>query len=139
MSERIENLPEAPEEPLPSDCCGGGCVPCVMDVYQEQLKQWLELKAMSPSDRVKWMKEQREKEKGSKQKKVAVSLTEYRTFTVEKVDQISDNCFVFTFMLPLDTSLGLSVGQHIVLRYTHKLITITNDNVCVCHDHMQGA
>ena len=39
--------PEAPEKPLPSDCCGSGCDPCVLDVYEdareryeEALKHW---------------------------------------------------------------------------------------------------
>lgn len=118
MSEDGENLPDAPEEPLPSDCCGGGCVPCVMDVYQEQLKQWLQLKAMSPGDRARWMQKQQEKEKGGKEEKAAMSLSEYRTFTVENVEKVSDNCFMFTFSLPSDKCLGLRVGQHVVLRYS---------------------
>ena len=116
MSEDTENLPEAPEEPLPSDCCGGGCVPCVMDIYQEQLEQWLHLKAMAPGDRAKWMQEQKEKAKRSNEKKVAVSLSEYRTFTVNKIEKVSDSCFLFTFVLPLDKCLGLRVGQHIIVR-----------------------
>ena len=113
----MEDLPDAPEEPLPSDCCGGGCVPCVMDVYQEELEQWLKLKKMSPSERAEWKREKEEK-KGTKEKKVAVSLAEYRSFTLDRIDKVSNNCFVFTFALPLDTTLGLQVGQHIVLRLT---------------------
>ena len=116
MSESEEDLPEMPEEPLPSDCCGGGCVPCVMDIYQEQLEEWTKLKAMSPGEREAWKKEKREKEKGSRDKKTAISLAEYRKFTIEKIDKVCDDCYVFTFTLPLDTTLGLQVGQHIVLR-----------------------
>lgn len=130
MSEDIENLPDAPEEPLPSDCCGGGCVPCVMDVYQEQLKQWLQLKAMSPGDRTRWMQDQQEKEKGSSEKTSAISLSEYRMFTVGKVEKISDSCFVFTFLLPLDKCLGLQVGQHIVVRCSLP-INITNLTIII--------
>ena len=29
-----------PQEPLPSDCCGSGCVPCVFDLYEEELKRY---------------------------------------------------------------------------------------------------
>jgi hypothetical protein len=29
--------PIAPEAPLPSDCCGGGCAICVNDAYQDEL------------------------------------------------------------------------------------------------------
>ncbi|XP_020079861.1 uncharacterized protein LOC109703597 [Ananas comosus] len=28
---------QAPEKPLPGDCCGSGCVRCVWDVYYEEL------------------------------------------------------------------------------------------------------
>lgn len=32
--------PEPPERPLPSDCCEGGCDPCVHDLYQEALDHY---------------------------------------------------------------------------------------------------
>jgi hypothetical protein len=32
--------PEPPERPLPSDCCEGGCDPCVHDLYQEALEHY---------------------------------------------------------------------------------------------------
>ena len=31
-----------PERPLDSDCCGQGCVPCVFDLYEEEVKIWEE-------------------------------------------------------------------------------------------------
>ena len=29
--------PLPPDEPDPGDCCGGGCVNCVFDVYEAEL------------------------------------------------------------------------------------------------------
>ena len=29
--------PEAPEAPLPTDCCGSGCAVCVLDAYADEL------------------------------------------------------------------------------------------------------
>lgn len=29
-----------PVEPLPSQCCGGGCSPCVFDLYHRDLARW---------------------------------------------------------------------------------------------------
>jgi len=29
--------PQAPERPLPSDCCDSGCAVCVHDLYAEEL------------------------------------------------------------------------------------------------------
>ncbi len=33
-------LPPRPEMPDPAECCGGGCSPCILDVYDEALQQW---------------------------------------------------------------------------------------------------
>lgn len=32
--------PPKPEKPLDSDCCGQGCTPCILDIYQEELDIW---------------------------------------------------------------------------------------------------
>ncbi|MEC9359944.1 MAG: oxidoreductase-like domain-containing protein [Pseudomonadota bacterium] len=32
--------PEPPEKPLPSDCCGSGCAPCVLEVYEDALERY---------------------------------------------------------------------------------------------------
>jgi hypothetical protein len=32
--------PPAPREPLPEDCCGKGCTPCVFDTYAEALEKY---------------------------------------------------------------------------------------------------
>uniref|UniRef100_F2Z4B1 Cytochrome b5 reductase-like n=1 Tax=Mus musculus TaxID=10090 RepID=F2Z4B1_MOUSE len=29
-----------PVEPLPSQCCGSGCSPCVFDLYYRDLERW---------------------------------------------------------------------------------------------------
>ncbi|PNI71405.1 CYB5RL isoform 7 [Pan troglodytes] len=29
-----------PTEPLPSQCCGSGCSPCVFDLYHRDLARW---------------------------------------------------------------------------------------------------
>ncbi|XP_078263802.1 NADH-cytochrome b5 reductase-like isoform X2 [Rhinoraja longicauda] len=34
-----------PREPLPSQCCGSGCQPCVFDIYEMELGQWKRAKA----------------------------------------------------------------------------------------------
>lgn len=31
---------EAPTSPEPNDCCGNGCVPCIWDIYYEELRKW---------------------------------------------------------------------------------------------------
>jgi hypothetical protein len=34
--------PQPPREPLPDDCCGGGCAPCVYDRYYDALEHYRE-------------------------------------------------------------------------------------------------
>jgi cytochrome-b5 reductase len=33
-------LPCPPLQPDNGDCCGSGCVPCVFDIYEQDLKIW---------------------------------------------------------------------------------------------------
>ncbi len=41
VDERADDpRPVPPEKPLPSDCCGDGCVMCVNDVYEQQLEDY---------------------------------------------------------------------------------------------------
>jgi hypothetical protein len=32
--------PSPPRKPEPHECCGTGCIPCVMDIYEEELWQY---------------------------------------------------------------------------------------------------
>lgn len=49
----MSTLPEEPEKPLYSDCCGGGsCCPCVWDVYFEKLAEWREAKQAIEQDNI---------------------------------------------------------------------------------------
>lgn len=34
------NAPTPPRKPEPHECCGTGCIPCVMDIYEEELWQY---------------------------------------------------------------------------------------------------
>ncbi|NVK58156.1 MAG: hypothetical protein HWE26_21380 [Alteromonadaceae bacterium] len=40
----MHKLPPEPEEPHLDDCCGGGCCPCIWDIYYDRLTQWRETK-----------------------------------------------------------------------------------------------
>ena len=38
-----------PVKPLPGECCGSSCDPCVMDLYAQELKVWKECAAYRES------------------------------------------------------------------------------------------
>ncbi len=40
MNTDPDPAPIPPEKPLPMDCCGGGCVVCVWDAYDEALRHY---------------------------------------------------------------------------------------------------
>ena len=114
-------LPEPPQEPLPSDCCGTGCSPCVTDLYQEELAMWEQLRAMSVDERRRWVGEGAVKMRDLVTLPSALSPVEYRKFRLVSVKQMTKDSFLYSFGLPENQSLGLGVGQHAVLRYSHTL------------------
>lgn len=34
-----------PLRPDPSECCGSGCIPCILEVYEDELERWKEREA----------------------------------------------------------------------------------------------
>ena len=36
----LAHPPAPPRKPEPQECCGTGCIPCVMDLYEEELWQY---------------------------------------------------------------------------------------------------
>ncbi|KAL8178630.1 UNVERIFIED_CONTAM: NADH-cytochrome b5 reductase-like [Gekko kuhli] len=97
-----------PQEPLPSQCCGSGCVPCIYDVYHRELEQWEEAKAKQDRNLLTRKKPQ------NKNSELAPEM--FTAFTVSSVDQLTEDTYQYKFELPGNSSLGLSLGQHIVLR-----------------------
>ncbi|KAH0618589.1 hypothetical protein JD844_017945 [Phrynosoma platyrhinos] len=97
-----------PIEPLPSQCCGSGCKPCIYDIYQKELKQWEEAKA----------KKDRSLLTRKKQQSTNSELTPetFMAFIISSVDQLTEDTYQYTFELPGNSRLGLSLGQHVVLR-----------------------
>nr|XP_014347844.1 PREDICTED: NADH-cytochrome b5 reductase-like isoform X3 [Latimeria chalumnae] len=98
MSESDEEwLHLKPTEPLPSQCCGSGCRPCVFDIYEGELERWTQAKAKKDKS---LLTRKREEPK------------------LKSVEQLTEDTYLYTFALPSETSLGLKLGQHIVLRGT---------------------
>ena len=130
-SDPLAYLPEAPVEPLPTDCCGTGCAPCVMDIFQAELETWLKLKAMSPEERAKWRRQRLSTTEKPCGLKCALSTVEYQTLLVQNVKQVASDSFVFTFTLPSGYCLGFQTGQHYILRYEDcSVLSITRCLLC---------
>lgn len=39
---KAAGVPPPPQKPDPLDCCGGGCMPCILDFYEDELEAWRE-------------------------------------------------------------------------------------------------
>uniref|UniRef100_A0A6I8PIW8 Cytochrome b5 reductase like n=1 Tax=Ornithorhynchus anatinus TaxID=9258 RepID=A0A6I8PIW8_ORNAN len=106
--EEEEWLRLRPVEPRSAQCCGSGCRPCVFDLYRRDLARWEEARARNDKG---LLSGNRGEPAGS-----VLSPEAFRAFDLSAVDQLTDDAFRFRFTLPANGRLGLSPGQHIVLR-----------------------
>ncbi|XP_063154067.1 NADH-cytochrome b5 reductase-like isoform X2 [Candoia aspera] len=97
-----------PTEPLSSQCCGSGCKPCIYDIYQKDLAKWEEAKAKGDISLLS-----RKKQQSSNS---GLTPETFTAFIISSVTQLTEDTYQYTFELPGNSSLGLSLGQHIVLR-----------------------
>ncbi|EDO28600.1 predicted protein [Nematostella vectensis] len=100
-------LPAPPEKPLPTDCCGTGCTPCVFDIYDEDVKRWeKECQTVQCCASV---------QKASSSESV-ICTSKYKLFKLASLRQVTSDAFLFHFTIPDGRCLGLHAGQHIILR-----------------------
>ncbi|XP_066257619.1 NADH-cytochrome b5 reductase-like [Euwallacea similis] len=100
---------DPPPKPDESDCCNSGCIPCILDVYQDQLK--------------KYLKSQKQQHDGEKVN--CMSLTSYSIFRVTQIEKHTRDCNLYTFEYlraktrPISSpsaSVLYEPGQHFLLR-----------------------
>ncbi|XP_072788947.1 NADH-cytochrome b5 reductase-like isoform X2 [Taeniopygia guttata] len=109
MSDNEEDwLALRPQEPSPSQCCGSGCKPCIYDVYEKELAQWERAKAIQDKSLLMGKKEQSNNSE--------LNPDTFTAFSVSSVEQLTEDTYQYKFELPGNSSLQLSLGQHIVLR-----------------------
>lgn len=116
------SLPDCPEKPLPSDCCNSGCTPCILDVYDDLVKQWedecnrLKLGAAG-CDFKKTVNEP------------ALLQTKYKPFRIVSIKALSDETSIFRFQAikrdsgtdemlysKLEIKLDLKPSQYLILQ-----------------------
>lgn len=95
---------EPPWKPQQSDCCNSGCNPCILDVYDEQLK-----------------KNQRNLASETSSKVNGLSPMSYRVFELLDRIPIAPDVYLFTFKYndpnyPDATTLQYNPGQYLILR-----------------------
>ncbi|XP_077005676.1 NADH-cytochrome b5 reductase-like [Tamandua tetradactyla] len=99
-----------PAEPLPSQCCGSGCSPCVFDLYHRDLARWEAARASK--DRSLLSGEE------SQTCSSILSQETFLAFSISAVDRLTKDTYLVRFSLPGNSQLGLQPGQHLILRGT---------------------
>ncbi|KAL1776894.1 NADH-cytochrome b5 reductase-like [Sigmodon hispidus] len=116
MDEKEEDDAEAwlhlkPVEPLPSQCCGSGCSPCVFDLYYQDLERWEAARARN--DRSLLSGKQSPETQGCSTK---LSPEIFLAFHISSMEKITKDTYHIRFTLPGNSQLGLHPGQHLILR-----------------------
>lgn len=104
------NLPEPPEKPQESDCCGTGCIPCVFDIYGEEMLKWRmecdKIKSGKAINNVVQLGDGDE----------VLSTSEFQSFALESIFRLTSNSCLYRFSIPGNRKLGLQIGQHLIMR-----------------------
>lgn len=92
-----------PERPSESDCCGSGCVPCVMDVYDEEYARW---------------KRRQNSNADVAHRRDLLSVIKHKPFEIEAIQQLSNDVYMYTFAAtPLaEGLLPIAFTQHVYIR-----------------------
>lgn len=97
-----------PARPSESDCCGSGCVPCVMDVYDEEYARWERRQAGGgggdDADRAV--------------RRDLLSATEYKPFAIVSARRLCDDVHAYRFATEPRARGRLPIGcaQHVHVR-----------------------
>ena len=104
------SLPEPPEKPEDRDCCGNGCVPCVFDIYEEEVCKW-----RKECERIKSGETLGDSLQSADGDEI-LSTSEFHSFILESVTRLTTDSCLYRFHIPKDKTLGLHIGQHLILR-----------------------
>ncbi|XP_027962679.1 NADH-cytochrome b5 reductase-like isoform X3 [Eumetopias jubatus] len=97
-----------PVEPLPSQCCGSGCSPCVFDLYHRELARWEAARASKDRSLLSGEESQSCPSK--------LSPETFLAFRISAVDRLTEDTYCVRFALPRNCQFSLRPGQHLILR-----------------------
>nr|XP_055161956.1 NADH-cytochrome b5 reductase-like isoform X2 [Nyctereutes procyonoides] len=97
-----------PVEPLPSQCCGSGCSPCVFDLYHRELARWEAARASKDRSLLNGEEPQSCLSR--------LSPETFLAFRISAMDRLTEDTYRVRFALPRNSQLGLRPGQHLILR-----------------------
>lgn len=92
-----------PEPPSESDCCGTGCSPCVLDVYDKEYALWKRRQAGENLDQLR---------------RDLLSVTTHKTFEIISIKQLNEDIYMYTFAATPQTEgrLPITYTQYVHIR-----------------------
>uniref|UniRef100_A0A915INB6 Cytochrome-b5 reductase n=1 Tax=Romanomermis culicivorax TaxID=13658 RepID=A0A915INB6_ROMCU len=116
----IFRLPPKPEEPLPSDCCGCSCRPCIFDMYRDDLLDWgARCLAQLQPEKYPYLKLQKIRNSDSLEfgpsgaQHLSLDPSSYTTMEVVDMKAQSSDTFLFRIKLPDESKrLDVPLGSH---------------------------
>ncbi|VVC37851.1 Oxidoreductase-like, N-terminal,Riboflavin synthase-like beta-barrel,NADH:cytochrome b5 reductase [Cinara cedri] len=101
-----------PERPSESDCCGTGCVPCVLDLYDEEYARW----------------QRRQNSVGDQLRRDLLSVTKYKAYKIVSIQQLTDDVYKYTFGVspPTEGRLPIIFTQHTNISVDYTPISLSD-------------
>lgn len=102
MNENIPIYDPPPEPPSKTDCCGTGCVPCVLDIYDEEYSRW----------------ERRQNSNGDRLRRDLLSVTKNKNFAIVDIQKLGGDVYLYRFAAtpPAEGRLPVTYSQHVFIR-----------------------
>ena len=116
------SLPEPPEKPEDRDCCGNGCTPCVFDIYEEEVCKW-----RKECERIKSGETLGDSLQSADGDEI-LSTSEFHSFILESVTKLTTDSCMYRFRVPKHKTLGLHIGQHLILRWDFYFTLVTEED-----------
>uniref|UniRef100_A0A914VGY0 Oxidoreductase-like domain-containing protein n=1 Tax=Plectus sambesii TaxID=2011161 RepID=A0A914VGY0_9BILA len=108
----IESLvPAKPDEPLPQDCCGLSCEPCVFDIYRKDLIVWAK-ECAEPLGLSCSNKDDDEEKRSATE---IFSRKQYRSLKLIGVEALTHDTNLYRFELPC-ASIDFPLCSHLIMR-----------------------
>jgi|UniRef100_A0A2S2QVV2 cytochrome-b5 reductase len=91
-----------PERPSTLDCCGSGCVPCILDVYEEEYSRW----------------NRRQNCEGDQLRRDLLSITKFKDYKIISFQELGNDVYMYTFAaIPLSKGrLPITDTQHVFVK-----------------------
>lgn len=109
MDNVCNQLPPRPKSPSYDDCCGNGCIHCVFDIYEEELKLWekecLRIKSGNKIDL------------GNTK---SLNLENYTPLKLSLIESLTHTTKTYTFRCE---NFRIVPGQHLILRWKDQGLT----------------